>query len=117
MAALIEVPLYLPHVRVLHTHFDGRDLTIEVESTLESATCPNCGELTTELHSYEEPIRLLHLPCMGLKTWIELRLKRFICRRCPGSSTTIQQVSWHEPNSRRTKAFDSWLTPLYSVEL
>ncbi len=44
MPALIEVPLDLPHVRALHTSLDGRDLTVTVESTLESATCPHCGE-------------------------------------------------------------------------
>ena len=52
MPALIEVPLDLPHVRVLHTSLDGRDLIVTVESTLESATCPHCGEQTSELHSY-----------------------------------------------------------------
>lgn len=45
MPALIEVPLDLPHVRVLHTRLDGRDLTV----TVESATCLHCGERTSEL--------------------------------------------------------------------
>jgi len=109
MPALIEVPLDLPHVRVLHTSLDGRDLTVTVESTLESATCPNCGEQTSELHSYGEPIRLRHLPVFGLRTRIELRPKRFICRRCPNTPTTTQQLSWYEPRSPHTKAFDDWL--------
>jgi len=106
---LIEVPLDLPHVRVLHTSLDGRDLTVTVESTIESATCPNCGEQTNELHSYGEPIRLRHLPILGLRTWIELRPKRFICRRCPNTPTTTQQLPWYEPRSPHTKAFDEWL--------
>ncbi len=109
MPALIEVPLDLPHVRVLHTSLDGRDLTVTVESTLESATCPHCGEQTNELHSYGEPIRLRHLPVFGLRTWVVLRPKRFICRRCPGSPTTTQQLPWYEPRSPHTKAYDDWL--------
>jgi len=109
MPALIEVPLDLPHVRVLHPSLDGRDLTVTVESTLESATCPHCGEQTSELHSYGEPIRLRHLPVFGLRTWIGLRPKRFICRRCPGSPTTTQQLPGYEPRSPHTKAFDDWL--------
>src|SRR5262245_33015905 len=112
-AHLIEVPLNLPYVRVLRSNIDDRNLTVTVESTLRNATCPNCGELITELHSYDDPILLRHLPCLGLKTWIELRPKRFICRRCPGDPTAIQQVSWYEPHSHNTKAFDNWLAPLY----
>jgi len=109
MPALIEVPLDLPHVRVLHTSLDGRDLTVTVESMLESATCPHCGEQTSELHSYGESVCLRHLPVFGLRTWIVLRPKRFICRRCPGSPTTTQRLPWYEPRSPHTKAFDDWL--------
>lgn len=109
MPALIEIPLDLPHVRVLHTSLDGRDLTVTIESTIESATCPKCGEQISELHSYGDPIRLRHLPILGLRTWIELRPKRFICRRCPNTPTTTQRLSWYEPRSPHTKAFDDWL--------
>jgi len=41
MPTLIEVPLDLPHVRVIETKLNGRDLTVTVENTLESAICPN----------------------------------------------------------------------------
>jgi transposase len=109
MPALIEVPLDLPHVRVLQTCIDGRDLIVTVESTLESATCPHCGEQTSEFHSYGKTIRLRHLPVFGLRTWIELRPKRFICRRCPGEPTTTQQLPWYEVRSPHTKAYDDWL--------
>lgn len=109
MPALIEVPLDLPHVRVIETCLDGRDLIIQVESTLESATCPHCGQETNEFHSYGRTIRLRHLPILGLRTWIELRPKRFICRRCPSAPTVTQRLGWYEARSPHTKAFDEWL--------
>jgi hypothetical protein len=71
MPALIEVPWDLLHVRLLHSSLDDRDLTVTVEGTLESATCPNCGEETSELHSYGEPIRLRQSLILGLSTWVE----------------------------------------------
>jgi len=116
MSGMVEVPLNLPHVRVLGANTEGKDLTVMVVSTLESATCTNCGERITELHSYEEPIRLRHLPCLGLRTWIELRPKRFICQRCPAAPIVTQQLSWYEPHSQHTKAFDDWLEPLYKTK-
>jgi hypothetical protein len=54
MPAMIEVQLDLPHVHVVQTRLNGRDLIEADESTLERATCPNCGEQTSELHSYWE---------------------------------------------------------------
>jgi diadenylate cyclase len=58
MTVLIEVPLNLPHVRVLQSCIERCDLTVTVESTLESASCPHCGEQTSEFHPNGETIRL-----------------------------------------------------------
>jgi hypothetical protein len=68
MPTLIEAPLDLPHVRVIETKLNGRDLTVTVESTLESAICPSCGEGTREFHSYGDPVRLRRFAILGLRT-------------------------------------------------
>ena len=80
--AKIEIPLDLPDVRVIaSTITRNRELIIEVESTLTTATCRNCGKTINSFYGYSRPIRLRHLPSLGLVVYIEIRPKRF---RCPG---------------------------------
>ena len=80
MPPMIEFPLDLPEVRVLKTELKKREIVITVESTRPYAICSRCGQKTFEFHSYDDPIRLRHLPILEQRVFIELRPKRF---RCP----------------------------------
>jgi transposase len=109
MPPMIEFPLDLPEVRVLKTELKKREIVITVESTRPYAICSRCGEKTFEFHSYDDPIRLRHLPILEQRVIIELRPKRFRCPTCDDHPTTTQQCDWYEPRSPHTKAFDQSL--------
>lgn len=109
MPPMIEFPLDLPEVRVLKTELKPRQIVITVESTRPYAICSRCGEKTFDFHSYDDPIRLRHLPILEQRVFIELRPKRYRCPTCDDHPTTTQQCDWYEPRSPHTKAFDQSL--------
>ena len=109
MPPMIEFPLNLPEIRVLRTEIKPREVVITVESTRPYAICKRCQQKTFEFHSFDEPIRLRHLPILDQRVFIELRPKRFRCPTCDDHPTTTQQCDWYEPRSPHTKAFDQSL--------
>ena len=113
MTATFQIPLDIPDVHLLSSRSGERgELILEVESSLNSTTCRRCGCEITEFHGYDQPIRLRHLPVFGRDVWIEIRPKRYRCPHCDDHPTTTQRLSWHEPRSPHTKAFDAWLTSM-----
>jgi transposase len=103
----IAIPLDLPDVEVLRTDVtSARELVIEVRSTLTSTTCRTCGRTITDSAGIDRPIRLRHLPILGMQVWIEIRPKRFRCPFCAGHPTTTQVLPWYTPNAPFTQAFE-----------
>ena len=50
-----------------------------------------------------------HLPILGHAVFLSYQPKRYECPNCDRNPTTTQQLTWHEPNSRHTKAYDEYL--------
>ena len=111
--ASIAIPLDLPDVEVLRTEVTAqRELIIGVESTLTTATCHRCGRTIDTFYGYDRPIRLRHLPILGMVVFIEIRPKRFRCPFCDDHPTTTQQVDWYTPKAPFTKAYERQLLVL-----
>jgi transposase len=108
--ASIAIPLDLPDVTVLRTEITPRrELIIGVESTQPTATCHQCGRVIDSFYGYDRPIRLRHLPILGMVVFIEIRPKRFRCPFCDDHPTTTQQVDWYSPKAPFTKAYERQL--------
>jgi transposase len=113
MTATFQIPLDIPDVHILSTRSSEKgEFILEVESSLNATTCRRCGREITEFHGYDQPILLRHLPVFGRDVWIEIRPKRYRCPHCDDHPTTTQRLSWHEPRSPHTKAFDAWLVSM-----
>jgi transposase len=107
---MISIPLDIPEVRVLETEITSTgDYLITVESTLSSTTCRQCGRETSEFHCYDRFITLRHLPILDRKVFIRLRPKRYRCPYCEDHPTTTQQLSWYEPGTSQTTAYEQYL--------
>ncbi|MGH9852391.1 MAG: transposase family protein [Blastocatellia bacterium] len=109
MAAMLKLPLDLPYVRILKTELLPDEIIITVESTRQSAVCHQCRRETRKFHTYGRTVRLRHLPILGRRVYLELRPKRFECRKCPDRPTTTQQLDWYDPHSPHTKAYEQSL--------
>ena len=102
----IAIPLDLPDVEVLRTEITPRRaLIIGVERTVPTATCHQCGRTIDTFSGYDRPIRVRHLPILGMVVFIEIRPKRFRCPFCDDHPTTTQQVDWYTPRAPFTNAY------------
>ena len=108
--AQITIPLDIPDVKVLQTQITEQgECLITVESTLSSARCHRCGREIRKLHGRDTWVTVRHLPILGRPVYLRYRPKRYRCEDCEGHPTTTQQLSWHEPNSPQTTAYDTHL--------
>mgnify|MGYP005855905745 CR=1 FL=1 len=106
----IAIPLDLPDVAVLRTEVTPqRQLIIGVERIVPTAICHCCGRTIAPFYGYDRPIRLRHLPILGMVVFIEIRPKRVRCPCCDDHPTTTQQVDWDTPTSPFTTAYERHL--------
>ncbi len=108
--AQITIPLDIPDVKVLQTQITPQgEFLITVESTLSSARCHRCGREIHQLHGHDHWVTVRHLPILGRPVYLRYRPKRYRCEECEGHPTTTQPLTWHEPNSPQTTAYDTHL--------
>jgi transposase len=110
MTKKLSIPLDLPDVEVLDIKLDKRgDYIVTVESTLDNTPCHQCGRKITKCIGHDRAITLRHLSILGHAVYIRLRPKRFKCPYCANKPTSTQQLSWYQPNSPHTKAYEQHL--------
>lgn len=105
----ITIPLDIADVNVLSVEFRGEAYHIKLESSLEYATCRKCGQVIRALHEREDWVKVQHLPILDRAVFLYYQPKRYRCPDCEGGPTTTQRLSWHEPNSPHTVAYDHYL--------
>ncbi len=108
----ITIPLDIADVNVLSVEFRGGVYHIKLESNLEYAYCRQCGQRITALHEREDWVKVQHLPILDRAVLLYYRPKRYRCPDCEGGPTTTQRLSWHQPNSPHTVAYDQYLLRL-----
>jgi transposase len=107
MSSKLSILLDLPNVRVLNIKTNKKgDYIILVESTLNHTHCRQCGRKIDTCIGQDRPITLRHLPILGRAVYVRLRPKRFKCPYCSDEPTTTQQLSWYQPKSPHTKAYE-----------
>jgi transposase len=105
----ITIPLDMGDVNVLSVEFRGGAYHIKLESSLEYGYCRQCGQKITALHEREDWVKVQHLPILDRAVFLYYQPKRYRCPDCEGRPTTTQQLSWHQPNSPHTVAYDRYL--------
>jgi len=103
-----ESLLGLEGVEVLESFLTANNtIIIRVRSTQDQVSCCRCGKLC-DAHGEGAKMRIRHLPILSYETYIEIRPPRGICKKC-NDKTTTQTLSWHNSNSRYTKAYEKYL--------
>ncbi|MFL5802530.1 MAG: hypothetical protein ACJ8CR_12425 [Roseiflexaceae bacterium] len=98
--AAFTIPLDIPDVRVVSTRLvHEQELLIEIESTLATVACHQCGRTISEFDGYEQPYRLQQLPMPGHVVYLSFRPKRFRCPYCDDHPTTVQQLRQPTPDA------------------
>jgi transposase len=93
--------LDIPNIRIVSTKLiHEQDLLVEVESTLTTIACTQCGRMISDFVGYDPPRRLRYLSPEGRPLLISLRPKRFRCPYCDDHPITIQYLQIHQPLTR-----------------
>jgi transposase len=96
-----RIGLDIPDIRIISTRLiHEQDLLIEVESTLTTVACTQCGRMISDLVGYDPPRTLRYLPPTGRPLDISFRPKRFRCSYCDDHPITIQYLQMHQPLAR-----------------
>jgi transposase len=89
--------LDIANIRILSTQLvHEQDFVIEVESTLTTVDCAQCGRTLSELDGYDTLRKLRYLPPVGHPVYIAFRPKRFRCADCDGHPITLQQIKLND---------------------
>src|SRR5512145_729407 len=105
-----SIPLDLPDVRIVSTTtLSTHELIIDVESTLQTTTCRTCGREIQTTIGHDRPLKLRHLPILGMVVSIHIRPKRFRCPYCADHPTTTQQLAWYRPKALHTIPYEQHL--------
>lgn len=103
----IIIPLDIPDVEVEKMEIkQNGDIIITVRSTAKGTKCYKCGNNIYKNHGYDKEIVLRHLSILGKRTFICIRPARFQCPYCDNNPTTTQKLSWYNPRSPHTKAYE-----------
>lgn len=106
----MEVLIDIPDVQVLEAIEDREgSYVLTIASTEQGTTCQHCGQRIDKTNGYGEWIMLRHLPILGKRVYLRLRLPRYRCDACDGQPTTTQRVAWFNRRSKYTKAFEAHL--------
>ena len=107
MENIIKRHLGLSHVSIIsiETHPDD-SIEITVKSTLKEAQCHRCNQVITRFYDHDRLLRLRHLPILGQRVFIKVRLPRYQCDRCDKKPKTTQRPEWHKKNSSFTVPYE-----------
>jgi len=85
--------LGLPNVTVLGYQLMGSArIEVQIGSSLEAAVCPDCQQLSTQLHDTAEAQTVRDLPMWDRQCWLRYAPRRFACPHC--GRTFVERVPW-----------------------
>jgi len=107
MNSTISIDLGLSDIEIKEVKTDKYgNYHINICSTLIGGKCHVCGEEITKFHAYDREIEIRHLPILGKKCYLHIRLPRYECEHCKKNPKTTVQLPWRRYNSAYTQAFE-----------
>lgn len=100
--------LGLPQIRVSDYRMIGTSgIEISIESTLDVAVCPQCGELSQDAYRKDEAQTLRDLRMWNRTCTLRYTPQRYRCTKCQDSFT--EQVGWRSAGRSYTQRYEQWL--------
>jgi transposase len=86
----------LPNVQVLSYQLIGTErIEVQIRSSLEAALCPDCQQVSAQLHDTAELQTVRDLPMWARQCWLRYAPRRFMCATC--RKTFVERVPWRTP--------------------
>ena len=82
-------------------------IEVFIESSLEAAVCPDCQQVSTQIHDTAEPQTIRDLPMWDRQCWLRYAPRRFACATC--HNTFVERVAWREPGFAHTLRYAQYI--------
>ena len=93
--------LGLPNVKAVSYQIAGDErIEVFIESSLGAGVCPECQQVSTQIHDTAELQTIRDLPMWDRQCWLRYAPRRFACATC--RNTFVERVAWREPGFAHT---------------
>jgi transposase len=105
---LLNRLLGIQKLHVVKSDFIGEEkLHLEVESTLSVASCPDCGQVSDQIHDESEAQMIRDLSIAERRCYLVYRARRFKCEPC--KKTFVERVEWKRSNVSYTERYERYV--------
>jgi transposase len=100
--------LGIARLRVTDTEFAGAEqIKLVVESVDEVGICPECHQLSLQVHGLCEEQLVRDLAYGERRCYLSYRARRFRCEKC--SKTFVERVAWKRPEVSYTLRYENYI--------
>jgi transposase len=105
---LLNRLLGIQKLHVLRSDFIGEEkLHLEVASSLSVASCPDCGQVSNQVHDESETQMIRDLSIAERQCYLIYRARRFKCEHC--KKTFVERVEWKRSNVSYTERYECYV--------
>jgi transposase len=105
---LLNRLLGIQKLQVTKSDFIGEErLHLDVVSTLSVASCPNCGQISDQVHDESEAQMIRDLSIAERQCYLVYRARRFKCEQC--KKTFVERVEWKRANVSYTERYERYI--------
>jgi transposase len=97
--------LDIEELRVTRSEFVGKEqINLWVQSTVQVASCPDCGQITEQVHDLSEVQMIRDLPIGERRCYLSYCARRFKCEHC--KKTFVERVKWKRTGVSYTERYE-----------
>lgn len=105
---LLNRLLGIQNLHVVKSEFIGEEkLHLEVVSSLPVASCPECGQVSNQVHDESEAQMIRDLSIAERQSYLVYRARRFKCEHC--KKTFVERVEWKRSNVSYTERYERYV--------
>jgi transposase len=102
---LLNQLLGIEKLHVVRSEFIGEgQINLYVESSLPVASCPECEQISEQVHDLSEVQMVRDLPIAERRCYLSYRARRFKCEHC--GKTFVERVDWKRTGVSYTERYE-----------
>jgi transposase len=106
MYALLTQLLDIPNYHVVSAEIETDKITLDIESTSQTAACHHCGKSSKALHE-RHPRMVRDLPISGKPTYLRFIRRRFFCEDCHRAFS--ESLGFVDERRGYTHRYQAWI--------
>ena len=105
---LLNLLFSIEKLHVVRSEFVGEgQINLYVESSMPVASCPECGQISEQVHDLSEVQMIRDLPIVERRCYLSYRARRFKCEHC--GKTFVERVDWKRTGVSYTERYERYI--------